>query len=221
MNEIHVRDLGRISYGDALRRQERLVEEIIAGSSRAHLLLLEHAPPVITLGRRAKAEHILLDAEQMRQKGYEVFESKRGGDVTFHGPGQLVAYPIVRLGGKNSVRNHMRSLEQSVIDLLAAMDINGTRKEGFPGVWTESGKVASVGVAVRRWVTYHGLSLNVEPDTSGFDSIVPCGLGGISMTSVTALAGKTITVHELLPLLAYSLCGAMGFEHEQVTFVGR
>lgn len=221
MNEIHVHDLGRISYGAALRRQEQLVEEAIGKDAPAHLLLLEHVPPVITLGRRAKAEHILLNAEQVRQKGYEVFESKRGGDVTFHGPGQLVAYPIIRLGGKNSVRNHMRNLEQSVIDLLAGMHINGTRKEGFPGVWTERGKVASVGVAVRRWVTYHGLSLNVEPDTSGFESIVPCGLGNISMTSISALAGKAFTVEGILPRLAESLCRSLGFGPEQVTFVGR
>ena len=219
MKRIKIHDLGRISYLEALKIQENLVGEVIDGSDTAHMLLLEHFPPVITLGRRAKSEHLLLDRARLEKKGFQLFESSRGGDVTYHGPGQLIAYPVVRLDGKNSVRKHMRNLEQSVIDLLGDMDIEGMRKEGFPGVWTSKGKISSVGVAVKKWVTYHGLSLNVEPDTGGFDTIIPCGLKEISVTSLSAMAGRNVTAGEILPRLAEHLREALGFSSDKAEFV--
>ena len=218
MKRVIVHNIGNISYSDALSAQEEFVDEVISGGDSAHLMILEHSPPVITLGRRAKLEHLLISEEQLKEKGFDLFESSRGGDITFHGPGQLVAYPIIRIDKNNGVRQHMRNLEQSVIDLLADLDINGERKEGFPGVWTSAGKVSAVGVAVKRWVTYHGLSLNVAPDTSGFDAIVPCGLGGIAVTSISELSGESTSVDEIAPRLAEKLCRTLGFSDDSIEY---
>ena len=173
---------GRVPYGEALEWQRRLAQDRIAGRL-AHdvLLLLEH-PPVITLGRNSHAEHVLADGA-----GIEVFEIERGGDVTYHGPGQLVGYPIIDLTHhRQDLHWYLRTLEQALIDALARLGVAAERHPGYTGVWTGGGKrkIASIGVHVKQWVTWHGFALNVTTDLTAFDRIVPCGIAGVEMTSV-------------------------------------
>jgi len=173
---------GRVPYGEALEWQRRLAQDRIAGRL-AHdvLLLLEH-PPVITLGRNSHAEHVLADGS-----GIEVFEIERGGDVTYHGPGQLVGYPIIDLTNhRQDLHWYLRTLEQALIDALARLGIVAERHPGYTGVWTGGGerKIASIGVHVKQWVTWHGFALNVTTDLTAFDRIVPCGIAGVKMTSI-------------------------------------
>lgn len=180
---------GLVPYLDARRFQEHLVTSVRAGGDWA-LILLEH-PPVYTLGARARAEHLLFDASRFAALGAEVHETDRGGDVTFHGPGQLVGYPIIDLRsyGQGPVW-YVRSLEQALIDALASFGIVAGRSEGRPGVWVGEEKIASIGVRVSRGVTKHGFALNVNTDLAYFDHIVPCGLPGVRVTSMERLTGE-------------------------------
>ncbi len=175
--------LGLIEYQAALDMQRRLVDECRC-DGRARLLLLEH-PPTYTLGARGKAEHLLADEASLAQLGATVHRIDRGGDVTFHGPGQLVGYPILDLAdwGQGPLW-YVRSLEAVLIETLKSFDIDGQRRPGRPGVWIGNAKIASIGVHVSRGITSHGFALNVEPDLSFFSHIVPCGLPDISMTSM-------------------------------------
>ncbi len=185
MNTLEVLAAGTVPYGEALAWQRRLAEDRIAGRL-AHdvLLLLEH-PPVVTLGRNSHAEHLL------HAEGIDVFEVERGGDVTFHGPGQLVGYPILDLGDyKKDLHWYLRTLEQALIDALAILDIPAERRPGFTGVWTRGKKIASIGVHVKQWVTWHGFALNVTTDLAHFDRIVPCGIQDVEMTSVEREGGN-------------------------------
>ncbi|HEV8381093.1 MAG TPA: lipoyl(octanoyl) transferase LipB [Gemmatimonadales bacterium] len=179
MNEIHVVQAETVPYAEALEWQRELAEDRIAGRlSHDVLLLLEH-PPVVTLGRNSKAAHLLQPA------GIDVFEVERGGDVTFHGPGQLVGYPILDLRAyKQDLHWYLRTLEQALIDALAILDIPAERNPGLTGVWTRGKKIASIGIHVKQWVTWHGFALNVTTDLAHFDRIVPCGIQGVQMTSV-------------------------------------
>ncbi len=179
MNEIRVVQAGTVPYGEALEWQRGLAEDRIAGRlSHDVLLLLEH-PPVVTLGRNSHAAHLLQPA------GIDVFEVERGGDVTFHGPGQLVGYPILDLRAyKQDLHWYLRTLEQALIAALDVLHIPAERNSGFTGVWTHGKKIASIGIHVKQWVTWHGFALNVTTDLTHFDRIVPCGIQGVQMTSV-------------------------------------
>ncbi len=153
------------------------------------LYLLEHTP-VITMGRGAKPEHLLFAPDALRARGIEVCATDRGGDVTYHGPGQLVAYPILDLGRwRCSVGRYLRMLEASVIRLLASYDIEGERVEGYTGVWVAGAKVAAIGIAVHHWVTFHGAAINIDPDMGHFELIVPCGIVDKPVTSMKRLLG--------------------------------
>jgi lipoate-protein ligase B len=185
-----VRDLGRRPYGEVLVRQRDLAEARIAGRVGDTLLLVEH-PPVVTLGRGWRASSLPLDPDALRTRGIEVFEIERGGDVTYHGPGQLVGYPILDLQGlKPDLHWYLRQLEEALIRALAHLDIPAERNTGYTGVWTRGRKIASIGIHVRQWVTWHGFALNVTTDLSPFDLIVPCGIPGVAMTSVEKEAGE-------------------------------
>ena len=179
MNALEIIQAGTVSYADALEWQRALAEARIAGRlSHDVLLLLEH-PPVVTLGRNSHAAHLL------EPTGIEVFEVERGGDVTFHGPGQLVGYPILDLRSyKQDLHWYLRTLEQALIEALAILHIPAERNPGFTGVWTQGRKIASIGIHVKQWVTWHGFALNVTTDLAHFDRIVPCGIPGVQMTSV-------------------------------------
>ena len=181
---LDVRRLGRVHYGEALAIQRRLADERIAGAIPDTLLLLEH-PPVVTLGRGTKESSLPLQPDALRRQGVDVFEIERGGDVTYHGPGQLVGYPILDLQGlRPDLHWYLRQLEEALIQAVAGFGITAERNPGYTGVWTQGRKIASIGIHVRQWVTWHGFALNVTTDLSAFDLIVPCGIKDVVMTSV-------------------------------------
>ena len=180
-----VAHLGVVPYGEALARQRALAEDRIAVRLAADTLLLLEHPPVVTLGRGTRDTSLPLAPDLLRRRGIEVYEIERGGDVTYHGPGQLVGYPIFDLGAhRKDLHWFLREIEAALISALAAFGIAGERRDHYTGVWTGGRKIASIGIHVRQWVTWHGFALNVTTDLSPFDLIVPCGIPDVVMTSV-------------------------------------
>jgi len=205
--------LGRIGYRRCHELQLALHERIVRGDWKPTLLLLEH-DPVITLGRHAKASNIHLPAHEIQARGVEVCEIERGGDVTYHGPGQLVGYPLLHLKNMGlSVAEYLRRLEDSLVWLLQEIDVTASREKGFTGVWHETGKIAAIGIAVRRWVTYHGFALNVTTDLSYTSLINPCGLSR-PVTSVEQVSGVSPTTEAVA--LAYLGPFTQAFEVDQI-----
>jgi lipoyl(octanoyl) transferase len=185
MSDLLVVDLGTRAYGDVLELQRAVARARIVGELEHDVLLLVEHPPVITLGRGAKDAHVLASREQLAGRGVELFEVERGGDVTFHGPGQLVGYPIFDLKRhKQDLHWYLRQVEEALISALARFGIPGERVAKYTGVWTRGKKIASIGVHARDWVTWHGFALNVTTELSFFDLIVPCGIPAVAMTSV-------------------------------------
>jgi lipoyl(octanoyl) transferase len=185
-----VHDLGRRPYGEVLELQRRLCRARLAGALAEDLLLLVEHDPVVTLGRGTKQTSLPLPPAALRQRGVEVFEVERGGDVTFHGPGQLVGYPILDLTHhRQDLHWYLRTVEAALIDALGTLGILAERNPGLTGVWTGGRKIASIGIHVKQWVTIHGFALNVATDLSYFDFIVPCGISGVIMTSVARELG--------------------------------
>src|SRR5687768_15912615 len=177
-------------YGEMLELQRSIARARISGEIDQDVLLLVEHPPVITLGRSSKDAHLLANPDQLRKRGIDVFEVERGGDVTFHGPGQLVGYPIVDLKRhKQDLHWYLRQVERSLIGSLGGFGIPGEQSTGLTGVWTRGRKIASIGVHARDWVTWHGFALNVSTDLSFFDLIVPCGISGVEMTSMARELG--------------------------------
>jgi lipoyl(octanoyl) transferase len=189
--ELLVVGLDRMPYGEALTLQRAVAHaRIDKRLARDVLLLVEH-PPVITLGRSTEPKHLPLSAEQLAARGVELHDIERGGDVTFHGPGQLVGYPIYDLSEhRRDLHWYLRQLEAALIAALAQFGIEGERNEGYTGVWTGGRKIASIGIHVKQWVTWHGFALNVTTDLSYFDLIVPCGIQDVVMTSVQRELGE-------------------------------
>jgi lipoyl(octanoyl) transferase len=187
---LEVIEAGLVPYAEALDWQRSLAHARIEGRIPHDLLLLLEHPPVVTLGRNSQESHVL------RPAGVDVIEVERGGDVTFHGPGQLVGYPIIDLSGyKQDLHWYLRTLEQALINALATLHIPAERNPGYTGVWTRGRKIASIGVHVKQWVTWHGFALNVTTDLTHFDRIVPCGIPGVVMTSVEKEHGAGSTEH--------------------------
>ena len=185
MPPLDVIDLGQRPYRDVLELQRSLRLGRLDGSVPNDLLLLVEHESVFTLGRGTRQASLPLTADVLRSRGADVVEIERGGDVTWHGPGQLVGYPILHLGGhRQDLHWYLRTLEQALIDGLAALGIAAERNAGKTGVWTRGRKIASIGVHVKQWVTLHGFALNVQPDLDWFGLIVPCGIHGVEMTSV-------------------------------------
>jgi len=171
-----VRDLGRIGYAEAFEMQRELVEQRKRGEICDQLLFVEH-PHVITLGRNGHMENLLAGEEHLERAGISFHQTNRGGDITYHGPGQIVGYPIFDLRDwKRDVVAYVRTLEQTIIDTIAQFGITGGRMDGCTGVWVDGKKIAAIGVHISRWVTSHGFALNVSTDLSYFQYIVPCGL---------------------------------------------
>jgi len=193
--ELEIEWLGTVPYREALELQQKCVEARRAGAARDRLLLLEH-PPVITLGRGARSDTLLASEAELAARGIEVHRVSRGGDITYHAPGQLVGYPILDLAARDErdVHAYLRSLEAVLGDALSALGVASHTLSGYTGLFAQSGaresaaarprKIASIGVGIRGWVTYHGFALNVDPDLDGFAAIVPCGLDFVEMTSV-------------------------------------
>ena len=199
---LHVRRLGCVEYQDGLAMQKLLVEARAQGLVPDTLLLLEH-PPVITLGRGAKAENVLWSPQMLAARGFELFETDRGGDVTYHGPGQIVGYPIVDLKpDRKDVRKYVASVEEIMIRVAAEYGIAAHRVAGRIGVWTPAGKLGAVGVHISRWITSHGFAFNVRTELTDFSAIVPCGIDDASVASLQSLLADAPPVHEVEGVIA-------------------
>ncbi len=189
MSRLTACHLGPTPYREGLRVQEALVRARADGRTGDWLLFPDH-PPVLTVGRGATPGSLVADRATLETRGVELFEVARGGDITWHGPGQLVGYVIADLASRGrDLHRFLRDLEAALIDALAGYHIQARRDPGRTGVWVGEEKIASLGIAVRRWVSYHGFALNVTPDLSSFDLIHPCGLRGVRMTSLKARLG--------------------------------
>ena len=194
---LDIRRLGRIAYADGLTLQERLVDERKRGLISDTLLILEHTP-VVTLGRNARTENLLVSEERLLSQGVELFEAGRGGDVTYHGPGQVVGYPIVEIPeGRRDVHRYVRELEEVMIRVCADYGFAARRIAGKSGTFVGDTKIGAIGVRISRWVTSHGFAFNVNTNLSGFDLIVPCGLRDQGVTSLAKLLGAEVDQTEV------------------------
>ena len=206
--------LGQVPYLDAWALQRQWVELRRAGEIPDRLLLLEH-PPVITLGRNARREHLLSSSEVLAAAGIEVVETNRGGDVTFHGPGQLVGYPILDLSPiRKDVVWYVRTLEEAIIRTLHDLGLAAGRRAGMTGVWVGECKVAAIGIHISRWITSHGFALNVETDLGCFRHIVPCGIASHPVTSLEELLSAPVDRASLEDELSFHLGELLGLEME-------
>jgi lipoate-protein ligase B len=194
MPELWVSRLGLVPYTEALEIQRTIARERIAATIPEDVLLLVEHPPVVTLGRASKGGHLTASPALLAARGIELHEVERGGDVTFHGPGQLVGYPIIDLKRhRQDLHWYLRELEGTLIDALGAFGIVAVRRANLTGVWTTGGrKIASIGVHARDWVTWHGFALNVTTDLSYFDLMIPCGINGVEMTSMARELGQPL-----------------------------
>lgn len=218
---IEARWLGRIDYREAHALQKRLVDERSRGGIGDQLLLLEH-PAVLTLGRNSDPAHILASPDELRARGIEVIQVERGGEVTYHGPGQLVAYPIVALTGRGlMIRPFVRSLEAALVATCAAHGVAAGRRDGHPGCWCDADgsaprKIGALGLRIERGVTYHGIALNVTVDLADFALIDPCGMPGVVSTSIAAERGEfaappsTDSVQRAATIFARAFAAALG-----------
>lgn len=190
--ELWIARLGTVPYAQALELQRDAARRRITGEIPEDLLILVEHPPVVTLGRSAKEQHLLASPQLLAARGVELFEVERGGDVTFHGPGQLVGYPIIDLKRhKRDLHWYLRQVEEALIVAMGEIGIPCERNPGYTGVWTHGRKIASIGVHARDWVTWHGFALNVTTDLSYFDLMVPCGIQSVTMTSVASELGES------------------------------
>lgn len=208
---LRVRRMGRIPYDEALRLQGELVGRRRAGEIGDTLLLLEH-PHVITLGTSSRRDHVLIDENEARLLGMEIFETGRGGDVTYHGPGQLVGYPILDLKpDRCDLHRYVRDIEGALIRGLRTFGIEGGRKEGLTGVWVGDAKIAAIGIRVSSgWITSHGFALNVETDLSFFDAIVPCGISHYGVTSMAHQLGSPPAPDDVATAIAAAFADRFG-----------
>jgi lipoyl(octanoyl) transferase len=204
--------LGRVGYSEALSMQESAVNSLRSGEGQEQLLLLEH-PHVFTLGRGADSANILADADRLESLSIEVHETGRGGDVTYHGPGQLVGYPIINLKpDRCDVHRYVRDIEEVLIRSIAELGIKGERIAGLTGVWVGNEKIAAIGVRIARWITSHGFALNVNTDLDYFQMIVPCGITDKGVTSLSRLLGQPLDMNDVARIVAR--CFAEVFERD-------
>lgn len=210
MEPLRATHLGPTPYQAGLALQEGLVRARASGRTGDWLLYPDH-PPVLTVGRGATPGNVLADAETLRRLGVERFEVSRGGDVTWHGPGQLVGYLVCDLESRGrDLHGFLRAIEEALIQALAGWGLEAERSPGRTGVWVEGEKIASIGIAVRRWVSYHGFALNVAPDLRFFDLINPCGLRGIHMTSLAErLSSNAPSLATAREVVASACAGAL------------
>ena len=194
--------LGLVGYDQGLQLQERAVEGLRSSDAPEQLLLLEH-PHVFTLGRGADSSNILADQQQLQTNSVEVHETGRGGDVTYHGPGQLVGYPIINLKpDRCDVHRYVRDIEEVLIRTIAEFGVTGTRIPGLTGVWVGNEKIGAIGVRIARWITSHGFALNITTDLNYFKMIVPCGISGKGVTSLSRVTGRQIDLGEVAQVSA-------------------
>lgn len=213
MSPLDVRWLGRVPYRESVALQEQRVAALRDGRIADTLLLLEH-PPVITLGRGSDARHVLAPAQELERLGIEIHESGRGGDVTFHGPGQLVGYPILRLPeSRRDAHRYLRDLEEVMIRTAAAFGVHAGRQQGLTGAWVSNRKLAAIGVRLSTgWITSHGFAFNVANDLSSYATIVPCGIRDRGVTSLLELTGRAPGIRDVAAVAAGQLCDQFGLE---------
>ena len=210
-------DLGLCPYEQALDLQRRLVSEQKSGSGADTLLLLEH-PPILTLGRRANEANILASPEALARQGISVYKVDRGGDVTNHGPGQLVGYPVIDLSHfRRDISWYVCSLAQVLIRTLAEFGVDSAYRPEYPGVWVDDEKVAAIGAHISSWITSHGFALNVDPNMRHWELIIPCGLRDKGVTSLARLLGRPVSLAEVMPKVVRNF-GAV-FEVDMVSAV--
>ena len=200
---VAVVDWGRTAYAAAFQRQQEFVNQRLAGARADTLVFTEHEP-VFTVGMRSGAEqHLVWNPEQLAQAGVTVARTNRGGDITYHGPGQIVGYPIVSLATRKDLHAYLRFLEQVLINSVGALGLAASRREGLTGIWLGQRKVAAIGVAVKRWVTYNGFALNVNANLAHFQGIVPCGISATdgTVTSLQAELGRELDLAEVKAVL--------------------
>jgi len=208
----HLIELGLTPYGEALELQRRLAALRVEGRVGDLLLLLEH-PPVITLGRAGKRAHLLVPESSLSARGIEFFNVERGGDITYHGPGQLVGYPILNLAEHGGdVHFYLRRLEGVLIETLTRIGLGASRWIGRTGVWVRGRKIASIGIHVSRWVTRHGFALNVDMNLAPFDLIVPCGINSASATSIAKELTCPVPVEDVIPVLVQRFEASFGVD---------
>jgi len=214
--ELHIVDLGRTRYHPAWQLQKDLVSRRADEAIPDTLLLTEHEP-VITLGRGAERQNLLASPEELKSRGVDLHEVERGGDITFHGPGQAVLYPIIDLRKRGrDVRRFLRALERFVVQTLADVGLEAGVKEGLTGIWVDDHKVGAIGVAVSRWVTYHGVAINVTTDLDYFELINPCGITDYPVGSVAQLVGREIKVAHFNDLLVRHFADYFGYRAEWI-----
>jgi lipoate-protein ligase B len=218
MSELWIFRLGVLPYAQALELQRQVAHARITGAIEEDVLLLVEHPPVVTLGRSTKEKNLLVSPELLAARGVELFEVSRGGDVTFHGPGQLVGYPIIDLKRhKRDLHWYLRQVEGALIDALGVLGIKAERSAGFTGVWTSGRKIASIGIHARDWVTWHGFALNVSTDLSYFDLMVPCGIDAVTMTSVERELGPIAPgIDRVSEVVAEAFGAVFGLAHRHV-----
>ena len=215
MSTIDIYKLGTVPYEKALEYQENLLAKRIAEEIQDSLILLEH-PPTITTGRKGNTENLLVRKEYLEKHGVSFVHASRGGDITFHGPGQIVGYPILNLKNHGmDIRKHLRSIEEVIIKTLRDFDIEGRRIDGVTGVWAKRSKIASIGIAIRKWVTYHGFALNVSTNLDYFDLILSCGITDVRITSIGSWLGneENVRMDDVTRSVIKNFMGVFGFEN--------
>jgi lipoic acid synthetase len=208
---LEIQDWGYVEYEDALRRQRAMAEERMADRAPDRLILVEH-PPIVTIGRSGSEEDLRLSEEALHEKGISVSHVERGGMATFHGPGQLVAYPIVKLRERD-LHRFLTGLLGAMEEVLESYGLCPERKSGQPGLWVKGAKIASVGIAVRKWVTFHGIAVNVNTDPQWFDCIVPCGHPGEQITSIERELDRAIDMGEVKERFVQAFAGRFERTH--------
>lgn len=196
-------DLGRLPFERAWDQQQEILNLVASGKTEETVFLVEH-PPVFTVGRKGDP-HNLLSTTDWNENPLKVISIDRGGDITYHGPGQLVVYPVLDLKKRGrDVLRYLRGLEECLLSVASEMEITAFRREGLTGIWTEEGKLASIGISVRRWTTMHGFALNVDPDLRYFKLMHPCGIPECPVTSMSRLLDREVTFNEVIPIIKTS-----------------
>ncbi len=214
MSTLDIYELGTIPYEKALEYQESLLAKRIAERIPDSLILLEH-PPTITTGRKGNTGNLLVRKEYLEKHGISFVHASRGGDITFHGPGQIVGYPILNLKNHEmDIRKHLRSIEEVIIRTLGDFDIEGRRIDRVTGVWVKRSKIASIGIAIRKWVTYHGFALNVSTNLDYFELILSCGITDVRITSIGSWLRdeENVRMDDVTQSVIKNFMGVFGFE---------
>lgn len=205
-----VADLGRTRYGECWELQHRIHALRVTGGCGDILLLTEHEH-VYTIGTTGNDNHLLAGSDELKLRGADVVHTDRGGDITYHGPGQIVGYPILDLHGHTlDLHRYLRDIEEVVIRTLAGFGIGAGRHPGYTGVWVEGEKICAIGIRAARWITMHGFALNVDPDLSYFGRIIPCGIFEKGVTSMSEVLGRRVTTEEVRPALTEAFTGVFG-----------